>query len=707
MLPEPDLSHTTVHPPSQRQSKALAVLDQSQIEKFYHEIDKDNVGFVTLDQLADKLETVIDELTSTSSTLAKLPSDERLYGTVDVERDASGNQLQHFIESLFPDATSNIPKADFIAKVTSWNILCPTINTSAAIRPRIFDRIRALWEVEGPRIAFITFIIALQVGFGLWQMIKYIQSPTIREAFGWGVILSKTAAGAIYPTLFFLLLSMSRYFATLIRRFKPLPRILNWDRSQNTHVWLGFVGLGLATLHGIGYYTGSFVHGSRSSSRVALEKVFTRHNLSDPPRSYAQFVKELPGWSGTTALGLYWIIALLSIPRVRAWSWEVFQLGHLLMFPFIGLLCAHGTLAILQRPMLGYWLAFPVFLVLLERSSRIAHGIRKVSARLEVLDDNTCSITFDHPRGNWWNYEAGQYIFLQVPAVSYWQWHPFTVSSCNGKQVQVHIQTGGNWTRRLRTLPNEEPIIIGVDGPFGAPSQRFYEFDRGIVLGAGVGITPFSAIITDLEQKIANGIDPWAHTRHTDGLSRNEEKPFETDKLPASFTTPKAARTSKANSISESTHAKRRVDFHWIVREREDLLWFSSLLNRAHDLSRALPPSSLNLKINTYITDRHKDLSTYIFRYLLDSYRSPAAPCSPLTGLKMPSQLGRPDVGAILADFHQEMKRIGWTGGKVGVFFCGNSHIGRLLAETCTRLNLAARKDGTRIKYVFMMEVFG
>ena len=243
---------------------------------------------------------------------------------------------------------------------------------------------------------------------------------------------------------------------------------------------------------------GSFVHGSNSAHEAAVQKVFAPDAA---PQSYVQFFKTLPGWTGITALGLYWIIAILSAPIVRSWSWETFQLGHILMFPIIGLLCAHGTSKILQSPMLGYWLAFPLFLVLLERSTRLAYGCRKVLARLEVLDECTVTITFEHLRGNWWNYEAGQYIFLQVPSISFFQWHPYTVSSCNGKLVQVHIQTGGDWTRRLRSLPTEEYIRIGVDGPFGAPSQTFYEFDRDIVLGAGVGITPFSAIMTDLEQK--------------------------------------------------------------------------------------------------------------------------------------------------------------------------------------------------------------
>ena len=365
----------------------------------------------------------------------------------------------------------------------------------------------------------------------------------------------------------------------------------------------------------------------------------------------------------------------------------------------LALLCAHGTLAILQYPMLGFWLAFPFFLVCLERSTRLAHGIRKVKARLEILDEYTVTITFNHPRGNWWNYEAGQYVFLQVPSISFWEWHPFTVSISNGKLVQVHIQTGGDWTRRLRTLDTKNDILIGVDGPFGAPAQRFYEFNRTIVLGAGVGITPFSAIITDLEQKLVQGLDPWAHVRRTDGLKTDEEGSVEMFAVP-----PEPA---EDGSKARASTVKRRTDFHWIVREREDLLWFSTLLNRAYDISQTLPSSLLGLRINTYVTNKHKDLSTYVFRYLLDSRRTSPSAYSPLTGLKMRSQFGRPDLEETLRDYHNEMKELQWKGGRVGVFFCGSRSIGAILAQTCTKLNAISRRDGTKIKYVFIMEVFG
>lgn len=418
------------------------------------------------------------------------------------------------------------------------------------------------------------------------------------------------------------------------------------------------------------------------------------------PKPYVGFVRTLPGWTGITALGLFWIITILSMPWIRNRSYEIFQLGHLLMFPMIGLLCAHGTAQLLQYSMLGYWLAFPTILVIIERSIRVARGFLRIPAQMEILDDDTVAFSCKHPRGKNWRYEAGQYIFLQIPELSFFQWHPFTISACVGNTLQIHIKTDGDWTGRLRDLPTDRDIFVGIDGPFGAPAQRFYDFDRSLIIGSGVGITPFSAILTDLEQRVSS---------HPDQSMKNNRDSTDVSALAAESSSDADIPKNEAGVINLKADRSlpRRVDFHWMVRERNYLLWFSSLLNRAHELSTSIPRSRLDLNIHTHITMKRKNISTHVFRYLLDQYRTKDVPYSALTGLRVRSLFGRPDLDAILLDFHEDMRKQGWAGGKVGVFFCGSPVIGRVLSDACEELTLRGRHDGTKISYKFMMEVFG
>ena len=407
-----------------------------------------------------------------------------------------------------------------------------------------------------------------------------------------------------------------------------------------------------------------------------------------------------------------------------------------------------------QFPMMGFWLIIPVILVLVERSTRgYLSFFGHHNARLEALDDGTVVITAEKPDGKVWHAKAGQYVcpailashsqrhaktstcqvFIQVPQISRFQWHPFTISACIRNRLQVHIKADGNWTEQLHALATKAKktpgqsgdddldfvrIKVGVDGPFGAPAQRFYTYDKAIIVGAGIGVTPFSAILTDLEENFRSKGDPWQLTRTRSFIGRKAKRTL-SRRSSASSLTPVNTQThlnptsdgqsgsvSPANAAGEGlsagstaagqggkatgqqetkeerkarlsvqgmrksrpgSYGVRRVDFHWSVRERNDLLWFSDLLNRASALAAADMGQHLTLNVHAHVTAKKKSISTHVFRYLLDSYRTKEHPESALTGLRAGSHFGRPDFPAILDEFYKDMKNQGWHG-RVGVF---------------------------------------
>ncbi|EMC91977.1 hypothetical protein BAUCODRAFT_117170 [Baudoinia panamericana UAMH 10762] len=694
--------------PITKANDTLDPLTDEEITSFFNDLDTDKDGYVTFAEIEAKLHQVHEEL-------APEPKRHHLNhpSRRDVEKGEEdchpGNGLHAFLCALMPDCGAKVDRHAFAARVKAWEV--PSQRQTAtddhnsdgdATQLRQMPRrrhIRAYLAVHGPRLCFLAFVIALQLAFGLWQLISYLLNMEVRAALGWGVVIAKVCAGVLYPTLFFMLLSMSRHFATLLRRSYWVSRFVDWDRSQSFHIKMSLVGLFFASLHAIGHLTGSFLTGSRPSRQQAVAQILGPDAV---PRPYVAYVRSLPGWSGIVALGLFWTITLLSMPVIRKRMYEIFQMGHLLMFPMIGLLCAHGTAALLQAPMLGYWLAFPTLLVLGERLHRLIRGFMRVPARVRMLDDHTVLVTCRHPRGRDWRYSAGQYILLQVPQVSVFQWHPFTISSCQGDELQVHIKLDGDWTNALSdVLPENEDICVGADGPFGAPAQRFYDYDYAIVVGGGIGITPFAAILTDLEQHEDERRDPWAERRRSRSLSRRRSQAGESDTI--------KAKDSQDTTPSDQRTSRRRVDFHWTVREKNNLLWFSDLLNRAIDGAQPQEDTKdiLELHINTHITAKRKNISTHIFRYLLDSYRTDAAPYSALTGLKQPSHFGRPDFDKILDKHFDEMVASGTQERRVVVFYCGAPVVGEILSDKCHSLTTRARHMGLRIRYDFLMEVFG
>ena len=49
-----------------------------------------------------------------------------------------------------------------------------------------------------------------------------------------------------------------------------------------------------------------------------------------------------------------------------------------------------------------------------------------------------------------WDVKAGMYLFVQVPEVSSFEWHPFTITSAPEDEfVSIHIKVLGDWTGDL------------------------------------------------------------------------------------------------------------------------------------------------------------------------------------------------------------------------------------------------------------------
>ncbi len=49
------------------------------------------------------------------------------------------------------------------------------------------------------------------------------------------------------------------------------------------------------------------------------------------------------------------------------------------------------------------------------------------------------------------SYQPGDYIFVQIPAIAKYEWHPFTISSAPEQQgfIWLHIRAIGTWTQKL------------------------------------------------------------------------------------------------------------------------------------------------------------------------------------------------------------------------------------------------------------------
>ncbi|NWH79361.1 NOX5 oxidase, partial [Piaya cayana] len=54
-------------------------------------------------------------------------------------------------------------------------------------------------------------------------------------------------------------------------------------------------------------------------------------------------------------------------------------------------------------------------------------------------------------RPQFFHYKPGDYVYLNIPAIATYEWHPFTISSAPEQQetLWLHIRSLGQWTNKL------------------------------------------------------------------------------------------------------------------------------------------------------------------------------------------------------------------------------------------------------------------
>jgi len=333
---------------------------------------------------------------------------------------------------------------------------------------------------------------------------------------------------------------------------------------------------------------------------------------------------------------------------------EVFWFTHHLFILYMGLLSFHGASAILEPPTFVYWVIGPLFLYLVERTLRWLRG--KQTTMLLLARQHPSKVIELRMKKATFNYIPGQYLFLNCPYIAKNEWHPFTITSAPDEDfVSVNINIVGNWTGAIAALLNpdkklgivqqdllEAPDgsnILAIDGPFGAASEEVFKYKTVMLVGAGIGVTPFASILKHIKFQI-----------------------------------------ERQMSVASATPPIEKVYFYWICRDKNSFEWFSSML-------AALEAENINnfLEINTYLTGA---LSPQEVRDVM--YGTDEESKDQITGLSSPTHFGRPKWSDIFPDIAKRH-----PGADVGVFFCGPRVLSKQLYKNCRRFT----STGCRFHY--------
>ena len=81
-----------------------------------------------------------------------------------------------------------------------------------------------------------------------------------------------------------------------------------------------------------------------------------------------------------------------------------------------------------------------------------------------VLPSKVVNLVIKRPPN--FSFKPGDYIFLNIPSIAYFEWHPFTISSAPEQTdtISLHIRAVGHWTNSLYQVYSLTlPILVYWD----------------------------------------------------------------------------------------------------------------------------------------------------------------------------------------------------------------------------------------------------
>ncbi|CAJ2499803.1 Uu.00g026560.m01.CDS01 [Anthostomella pinea] len=523
-------------------------------------------------------------------------------------------------------------------------------------------------------------------GYGWWKQDTEPRLAAL-NTLKWSVWISRGAGLVLSVDGTLILLPVCR---TLVRWIRPKVKFLPLDENIYFHRQVAYAMVTFTILHVSAHYVNFF----------NVEKTQIR-----PGTAIQIHYTQAGGITGHIMLFCMLMMYTTAHYRIRQQSFETFWYTHHLFIPFFLGLYTHAVGCFVRSSTLpfspfagaafwdnciGYqgwrWELFAGGLYLIERLYREIRAKRTTKITRVVRHPyDVVEIQFEKPS---FKYKAGQWLFLQVPSVSGFQWHPFTITSCPyDPYVSVHVRQVGDFTRALGdavgaggaqsklyegvdpmgmyevALQNGQQMPdLRIDGPYGAPAEDVFQNEIAVLIGTGIGVTPWASILKNIWH-LRNGPNPPTRLR--------------------------------------------RVEFIWVCKDTGSFEWFQTLLSSLESQSSeaARIPGSNGvefLKIHTYLTQKlDMDMQQNIV------LNSVGADHDPLTELKARTNFGRPNFYRMFEAMRDGIMDRTYINGlegsmqtTVGVYFCGPSAAARDIKK--------AAKAGTsrEVRFRFWKEHF-
>nr|QOE76458.1 NADPH oxidase 5 [Nilaparvata lugens] len=287
-------------------------------------------------------------------------------------------------------------------------------------------------------LIFLALFLAVNIGLFVSRAIEYRNS-------NFYVIFARACGQCLNFNCMFVLVLMLRHSITFLRT-RGFSSILPLDQHIYFHKLTGVLIFTYSVFHTIMHLLNFTLVVVNDGWLNANGYTIYEWLLTTKPGLFGL----IGGYANPTGIALITILTVMFICSQafvrRGGCFEIFYWTHLLYVPFWLLLLVHG-------PNFWRWFIIPGIIYLLERVLRFSlmrsdRGKTYISSGL-LLPSKVTHLVIKRPPQ--FDYHPGDYVFVNIPSIAKYEWHPFTISSAPEQEgyMWLHIRAVGEWTNRL------------------------------------------------------------------------------------------------------------------------------------------------------------------------------------------------------------------------------------------------------------------
>ncbi|XP_052252760.1 dual oxidase 1-like isoform X3 [Dreissena polymorpha] len=458
----------------------------------------------------------------------------------------------------------------------------------------------------------------------------------LRALMSYGISTTRGAAAGMSFCFSLLLVTMLRNTITFLRG-TFLNLYAPFDSIVSFHKVVAWTALFFTALHVVGYGFNFYHLATQPTKYLCIfDTIVFRADIQ--PTFNFWFFGNPTGFTGLLLVVVICIVYVFATQTVRRLIFNAFWLSHKLIVVMYVLTILHGASMIVQKPTFYVYFVGPAILFTIDKMVSLSRKRMEISiVRAENLASDVTIIEFKRPPR--FDFKSGQWVRIACLPLGSNEYHPFTLTSAPHEDtLSVHIRAVGPWTIALRNTFDQEyskdaiyPKLF-LDGPYGAGQQDWYTYDVSVLVGAGIGVTPYASILKD-----------FVHM----------------------------------TSI-KSTYKIRcqKLYFIWVTGSQRHFEWLLDILKEVE----AIDTKGM-VSIDIFITQffQNFDLRTAMLYICEEHFQKLSGGKSVFTSLKANTHFGRPHLSSMFKTLHRTHPTVR----KVGVFSCGPPGVTKSVERAC------------------------